>query len=183
MPNLKGGKAYKKTKHASNEDPQFIELAKDQMYGKIIRNLGGLNMMVFCNDNKERICHIRGSMRRKVWMNPGDIIILSLREMSETDSKERGDIVAKVDPKFYTRLRNSGLVNEHLFNVKETGVTTGELGGFVFDNSGENEDNSEKDSKEDSEEENTKVKPKTPQHVNARTGNYVENDEVDIDDI
>lgn len=116
MPNIKGGKAYKKTKHNINDSATFIELEKDQMYGRMIKSLGALNIMIYCNDNRERICHIRGSMRKKVWINTGDLVIISLREFTpENKGNERGDIVAKVDPKFYSRLRKDSNINERLF--------------------------------------------------------------------
>ena len=181
MPNIKGGKAYKKTKHASNENEPFTEIQKDQMYGRVVRNLGGLNLMVYCNDNKERICHIRGSMRKRVWMNPGDVVIISFRELSSDDSAQRGDIVSKVDSKFYARIRKDPSVNERLFIGKDSGTATNnDESGFVFANEGE-EDSSDDDSSKES------VKGKQqPKHNNARVGNYIENDndnDVDIDDI
>jgi translation initiation factor 1A len=178
MPNIKGGKAYKKTKHASTENEPFTEIQKDQMYGRVVRNLGGLNLMVYCNDNKERICHIRGSMRKRVWMNAGDVVIISFRELSSDDSAQRGDIVAKVDPKFYARIRKDPDVNERLFIGKESGATNNnDESGFIFANEGEDV------SDEDSSNELQKEKQQ-PRHNNARVGNYVEGDnDVDIDDI
>jgi translation initiation factor 1A len=175
MPNIKGGKAYKKTKHSSNENEPFTEIQKDQMYGRVVRNLGGLNLMVFCNDNKERICHIRGSMRKRVWMNAGDVVVISMRDLSSEDSAQRGDVVSKVDPKFYARIRKDPDVNERLFIGKDSGSTANnDESGFVFANEGEEVDESEDSSKES-------VKDK---HNNARVGNYIETDDnVDIDDI
>ena len=31
-------------------------------------------------DGVKRLCHIRGKMRKKVWVNVGDIVLLGLRE-------------------------------------------------------------------------------------------------------
>lgn len=174
MPNIKGGKAYKKTKHSSNDNEPFTEIQKDQMYGRVVRNLGGLNLMVFCNDNKERICHIRGSMRKRVWMNPGDVVVISFRELSSEDSAQRGDIVSKVDPKFYTRILKDPLINERLFIGKDSATTTNnDESGFIFADEGD----------EDSSDDLSKELTKEKQHNNARVGNYVEGDDVDIDDI
>lgn len=140
MPNIKGGKAYKKGKHATNESAVFIELEKDQLYGRMIKSLGGLNVMVYCNDDKERICHIRGSMRKKVWINPGDLVIISLREFSNDDKgKERGDVVAKVDQKFYGRLRKDSNTNEKLFTLAGDSSAPVIDQGYVMEEGGEDD--------------------------------------------
>jgi initiation factor 1A len=123
MPNIKGGKSYKKTKHGV-EDSVFIGRAPDQMYGRVIKNLGGMNLLVFCNDNYERICHIRGSMQRRGRLREGDIVILSLRDFYNggtklVSGKERGDIVTVCEPKFYSHLRKDETINQKLFIVLE----------------------------------------------------------------
>lgn len=110
MPNKKGGKNYKKSKH-TDDDPILYERQEDQMYGRIVKLLGNCNVLVFCNDNKERICHIRGSMRKKVWLGPGDIVLISLR-----DTEDRGDICARFDPRVIHRLQaRDKTINERLF--------------------------------------------------------------------
>lgn len=110
MPNKKGGKNYKKSKHTDDE-PILYERQEGQMYGRILKLLGNCNVLVFCNDNKERICHIRGSMRKKVWLGPGDIVLLSLR-----DTEDRGDICARFDPRIIHRLQaRDRTINERLF--------------------------------------------------------------------
>ena len=46
MPNKKGGKNYKKSKHAT-DDPILYERPEDQMYGRIVKLLGTCNVLVF----------------------------------------------------------------------------------------------------------------------------------------
>jgi translation initiation factor 1A len=114
MPNKKGGKNYKKSKHADDE-PILYERHEGQMYGRIVKLLGNCNVLVFCNDNKERICHIRGSMRKKVWLGPGDIVLISLR-----DTEDRGDVCARYDPRVIHRLQaRDKTINERLFAAIE----------------------------------------------------------------
>jgi initiation factor 1A len=39
-------------------------------YGQVLRMLGNGRVEAFCfNDGQKRICHIRGKMRKKVWVN------------------------------------------------------------------------------------------------------------------
>jgi translation initiation factor 1A len=116
MPNIKGGKNYKKSKNTP-DDPIFIDAADDQMYGRIVRNLGNSNMLIYCNDNKRRICHIRGGIRKKMWLNIGDIVLVSVREFVKTEigEFERGDIITKYDSAFFGRLKKIPGFNMRLF--------------------------------------------------------------------
>lgn len=123
MPNTTGGKNYKKSKHGGTFTPAFIERQPDQLYARVIKNLGNMNLLVYCNDNKTRICHIRGSMRKKVWINIGDIVLISLRDFSEDIVKkegERGDVVAKYDNEHLNKLKKMPDINQKLFMQLET---------------------------------------------------------------
>lgn len=126
MPNQKGGKNYKKSKHVSaGLKPVMIDRQPDQMYGRIIRNLGQCRLLVYCNDNRTRMCHIRGSMRKKVWLTLGDMVLISKREFEKapevgTNELENGDIVAKYDPDLLAVLRKLPDINKRLFMRLET---------------------------------------------------------------
>jgi translation initiation factor 1A len=133
MPNKTGGKNYKKSKHASEDSAvMHVERQDGQQYGRVIRVLGGGNMLVYCNDNKERICHIRGAIRKRVWINLGDVVLVSLRDLGEN----RGDILAKIDPKSYSHIRKEAGINLTIFNNLEGGgggSAMDEEDGIVFD--------------------------------------------------
>ena len=77
------------------------ELAEDgsQMYGMIVRLVGGDRMTVLCNDNKEWMCKICGSMRKREWVNAGDFVKISTREWdgSTADGMPKGDIIMKLN--------------------------------------------------------------------------------------
>ena len=45
--------------------------------------LGNGRITAFCFDGKERLCHIRGKLRKKVWINTGDIILVGLRDYQD----------------------------------------------------------------------------------------------------
>lgn len=83
MPNKQGGKNYKKAKNKTSNEGKEIPLAdpdQAQMYGRIMKTTGNGYFAVFCNDNHERLCHIRGAMRKRVWVEPGDVVLVSLRD-------------------------------------------------------------------------------------------------------
>ena len=53
--------------------------------------LGNGRLEASCFDGEKRLAHIRGKLRKKVWINQGDIILLSLRDYQD----EKGDVIMK----------------------------------------------------------------------------------------
>jgi translation initiation factor 1A len=131
-PNKKGGKGYKKKASSSAEDSNalYIDRGPDQMVARVLRKLGDRNMLVFCNDNKVRICHICGKMKGRVWINPGDVVLVSLRDFGGSKQTDRGDIIAMYLPEHYGKLRKEDGVNPKVFMSLETmeGMTLQEIG-------------------------------------------------------
>ena len=122
-PNAKGGKGYKKGKHGGNDEPLFIECDEgdNQMYGRVVENLGQRRFRVYCNDNVKRICKICGSMRKSEWVEKGLIVVISIRDLSEsrfnTNSADIkiGDIIRIMDNRLYGKLKKIENVNPLLF--------------------------------------------------------------------
>jgi translation initiation factor 1A len=115
-PNKKGGKGYKKGK---GEDvvQEFIDIQAGQYMARAIRILGDRNVLCYCDDNVLRICHICRKMKGRVWVEAGDMVLVSLRDFSAEDPKtiKRGDILAKYAPDQVRVLKKEGKVNERLF--------------------------------------------------------------------
>lgn len=186
MPNKKGGKNYKKSKHA-DEDPILYERQEGQMYARITKILGNCNVLTFCNDNKERICHIRGSMRRKVWLGPGDIVLISLRE-----GEDRGDICARFDPRVIHRLQaRDKTINERLFiAVEKTDAVGSKIGhpvdddGFEFETNENEVIDDETDSDSSSDDGMRPSNRAAQKKAMAVDADYIEEaDDINIDDI
>lgn len=74
----------------------------------VSKTLGGGNMEVQCFDGERRIGHIRGKMRKKVWINPGDLVLVSLRDFQEG----KADIVLKYTPDEARSLKSLGEIPE-----------------------------------------------------------------------
>jgi translation initiation factor 1A len=196
-PNKKGGKNYKKGKH-SEPDAVLYECLDGQMYGRIIKLLGGCNAIVYCNDNRERLCHIRGTMRKKVWLATGDIVLISLRDLDTTGSKsassiDRGDICAKYEKEVYKKLREKDkTINPLLFMTIETAESSQMNGGggnrvmddglgYEFDEASESGSGSESDSETKT---NIIVKPGPDRKAQQRAQKLAEeDDDINIDDI
>jgi len=122
MPNIRGGKGYKKFKKGADEEEiTFIEKESDQFVGCILKLVGSLNASVFCEDNKTRICKIAEGIKKKVRFYVGDIVLLSYRddliskqELLEGKHSDRGDILGKYPAEQYSQLKTTG-VNPHIF--------------------------------------------------------------------
>ena len=55
-----------------------------------IKLLGFDRVLVKCQDDHERLCRIRGKMKRRVWIRQGDIVLVSPWDFQ---SDKRGDII------------------------------------------------------------------------------------------
>ncbi|MCW4018884.1 MAG: translation initiation factor eIF-1A [Candidatus Bathyarchaeota archaeon] len=66
---------------------------------------GGERFLVKCQDGKERICRVRGKMKRRAWVREGDIVLVSPWDF-QADS--RGDIMWRYRANQVETLRNKG---------------------------------------------------------------------------
>ncbi len=61
-----------------------------ELFGRVLKMLGGENVMIKCDDNVTRRGRIRGKLKRRVWIRDNDIVIIAPWDFKES---ERGDIV------------------------------------------------------------------------------------------
>ena len=74
--------------------------------------LGNGRVEAHCFDGTNRLCHIRGKMRKKVWIGNGDIILVSLRDFQD----EKADIIMKYNAEEARSLKAMG-------ELPDTGIT------------------------------------------------------------
>lgn len=85
MPVNKGGNRAKKGKNSGGDNVKDMidwDFANNEMPGRILRSLGSKRFEVYCNDDKTRICKLRGTIRKNEWVEKGSIVILSRRLFS-----------------------------------------------------------------------------------------------------
>jgi translation initiation factor 1A len=83
-----------------------------------------------CADGVERICHIRGTLRKKVWIVKDDIILVSLRDFQD----KKADILVKYCEQEVRLLRSMGEINT-IDKVKDSVEDMdSHLGGATADN-------------------------------------------------
>ncbi|KAM0683321.1 Translation initiation factor 1A [Mitosporidium daphniae] len=91
----KGGKNRRRGKNENESSKrELIYKSEGQVYGQVTRMLGSGRLEVYCFDGQTRLAHIRGKLRKKVWINQGDIVLISLRDFQE----DKCDVLLKYTP-------------------------------------------------------------------------------------
>ena len=102
------GRSLGKKKVISEENLSDLILPETtDVFGVATKLLGNDRVFVKCQDGRERVCRIRGKMKRRVWIRINDIVLVSPWDFQ---SDQRGDIIWR-----YTRgqsdyLRRRGLL-------------------------------------------------------------------------
>ena len=172
----KGGNKRKKGKKPVQENRELRFANESEEYAQITKILGDGRFQCKCSDGIERIAHVRGKMRKRVWLANGDIILVSLREFEP----EKCDVVEKYKDKELIKLKSNGEIpdsfilpssNDEKENVDEGDIKFEEeekvvvkkkedLNGFEIESDEENEDDESEEKKENENNEKEKKKKK-----------------------
>ena len=83
------GKLGKRKVINEDELERMVLPSANDVLGMAVRMLGFDRILVKCQDGKERLCRVRGKLKRRVWIREGDIVLVSPWEFQ---SDTRGDI-------------------------------------------------------------------------------------------
>ena len=61
-----------------------------ELFGRVLKMMGGENVLVKCSDGTTRRGRIRGKLKRRVWIRDNDIVIIAPWGFGDED---RGDIL------------------------------------------------------------------------------------------
>jgi len=133
----KGGKNYKKGKKRDEGETRRDLLFKEdgQEYAQVLRMLGDGRLALSCYDGVARTGLIRGTMRRRVWINTGDIVLIGLREF-QTD---KADVIHKYTTEearnlqAYGELPANARINQTAIDMAMEGGGEGEDVDFEFE--------------------------------------------------
>ena len=101
-----GGKNRGRGKNENEDDKRELVFRED--YAQVTKMLGNGRLEAMCFDGEKRLAHIRGKMRKKVrpegdclisyssifeqvWINQGEIVLLSLRDFQD----DKADVIVK----------------------------------------------------------------------------------------
>jgi translation initiation factor 1A len=75
----------------SESELKKIRLPEEgELFGRVLKILGGDQLLVKCVDGITRRGRIRGKLRRRIWIRENDIVIIAPWDFKPT---ERGDIL------------------------------------------------------------------------------------------
>jgi len=119
----KGGKNRRRGKNENEGLKRELVFKEDgQEYAQVIKMLGNGRLEAMCFDGVKRLCHIRGKLRKKVWINQSDIILVGLRDYQDA----RADVILKYSADEARNLKSYGEFPETV-KINET-VSFGEEG-------------------------------------------------------
>ncbi len=151
MPNKKGGKNFKKGKKNRFADDKKQLIKKDidelQEYAQVVNAKGnGRFELNCCDGGKTRMGMICGTMRKRVWVNRSDLVLISLWEGMTDDTK--CSIIHKYTEDEAKQLKKEGELPENFnLNLDELDNNSDEDNGFIMDQPSDSD--SESSSEED----------------------------------
>lgn len=129
----KGGKNRRRGKNENEGERRELVFKEDgQEYAQVTKMLGNGRLEAQCFDGEKRLAHIRGKMRKKVWINQGDIILLSLRDFQD----DKADVIVKYTADEARNLKAYGELPENA-KINDTDTYGEAEDGIVFDNDDE----------------------------------------------
>jgi translation initiation factor 1A len=174
MPKNKGagGKNRRKGK-GSLKPKELIYKDTGQEYGQITKSLGNGYMEVNCftsDGNIPRRAHIRGNMRKRIWMAVGDIVLVSVRDYQETTC----DIMLKYSSDEARILRSRNQLPDNIDINKNDMVADDNI--IIF-----GEDNTE--DMENAENEHKILVPRQNRNVEMPSSDSDDDSDINLDDL
>jgi len=97
----------KKKVLSEGELSEMVYPSAGDILGVVVKLLGFDRILVKCQDGHERLCRIRGKMKRRVWIRDGDVVLVSPWDFQ---SDKRGDVVWRYTHAQAEALRRKGLL-------------------------------------------------------------------------
>ncbi len=80
---------------------------KGELLGRVVKLVGGDNIIVKCTDGKVRTCRIRGKIKRKMWIRDHDLVLVAPWDFQS----EKADIIWRYIAAHAERLGQEGQLN------------------------------------------------------------------------
>nr|XP_061809975.1 eukaryotic translation initiation factor 1A, Y-chromosomal-like [Nerophis lumbriciformis] len=133
----KGGKNRRRGKNENESEKRELVFKEDgQEYAQVLKMLGNGRLEALCFDGSKRLCHIRGKLRKKVWINASDIILVGLRDYQDN----KADVILKYNADEARSLKAYGELPEHA-KINETDTFgNGDEDEILFDDIGDDDE-------------------------------------------
>jgi len=125
----KGGKKFKRGKHENISKREMVfKEEQGQAYAVVDKMLGNgrVYLSYFMNDEEdnmrkyEALGIIRGSMKKRVWISPNDVVLISIREFE----KDKVDILHKYENDEVHTLVKIKEIPSNVFQIKSNENTS-----------------------------------------------------------
>ncbi|MFB0558456.1 MAG: translation initiation factor eIF-1A [Candidatus Bathyarchaeia archaeon] len=80
---------------------------RNDILGIVDKNFGFTRMRVICQDGHNRMCRVRGKMKKRNWVRLGDVVLVSPWEF---EYEQKGDIIFRYTKNQAYWLREKGLL-------------------------------------------------------------------------
>ena len=87
---------------------EMVMPGEGQLLGIVTQMLGYDRLLVKCGDGHERVCRIRGKMKRRVWIKVGDVVLLPGHGYCGDGEFLPGAYLVETIEHFYTRVEYKG---------------------------------------------------------------------------
>lgn len=113
--NGKGGNKRRKGKRAGEDARVHETIFKEDCmgYGYIEKTYGNGRFHVMCEDGQTRMGILRGSLRRKVWITGGDLVLYGIREFQDN----KIDIVHKYTNDDVSKLYRYDEISKQIYDM------------------------------------------------------------------
>jgi translation initiation factor 1A len=98
----------KKKVLSEGELSELVLPSQGELLGVATKLLGFDRVLVKCQDGNERLCRIRGKMKRRVWIRVGDVVLVSPWDFQ---SDKRGDLTWRYTKAQAEELRRKGYLS------------------------------------------------------------------------
>ena len=78
-----------------------------ELFGRVVKLVGGDNIIVKCTDGKVRTCRIRGKIKRKMWIRDHDLVLVAPWDFQS----DKADIIWRYIAAHAEKLEQDGYLN------------------------------------------------------------------------
>jgi translation initiation factor 1A len=85
---------------------EMVMPGQGQLFGQVIKLVGGDNIIVKCTDGKVRTCRIRGKIKRRMWIRDGDLVLVAPWDFQS----DKADIIWRYISAHAAKMKQEGLL-------------------------------------------------------------------------
>lgn len=90
---------------------EFVRPQEGELLGRVIKLVGGDNIIVKCTDGVVRTCRIRGKIKRRMWIRDNDLVLIAPWDFQSN----RADIIWRYIAAHAEKIKQDG----HLAGLEE----------------------------------------------------------------